>query len=105
MIKLTVTYKKPSDPQKFDDYYFGTHMPLAEKMPGLISADVTKYGPGLDGSEPPWYIQTGLVFESTDALMACFGTPEGQAVGADVANFESDGVIMSLGEIARSFGK
>jgi uncharacterized protein (TIGR02118 family) len=103
VIKLTVLYQKPSDTEKFDKHYFGTHMPLAQKMPGLVRADVTRPGPGLDGSEPPYYLQTELVFESTDALMKCFGTPEGQAVGADMANFESEGMIMMVGEIVHAW--
>jgi uncharacterized protein (TIGR02118 family) len=100
MIKLTVLYPRPSDPEKFDTHYCGTHMPLADKLPGLVRSEVVKVSGGLDGSPAPYYIQTDLVFESTDALMAAFGTAEGQAVGADMANLESDGMITYVGEIA-----
>jgi len=99
MVKLTVLYKKPSDPAKFDAHYVGTHMPLAAKLPGLIGAEAVKLGAGLDGSEPPYYMQTDLVFESQEAFMGSFGSPEGQATTADMGNFESDGMVMYVGEI------
>ncbi len=33
MAKLLVMYKRPADPEGFDRYYFGTHAPLAKKIP------------------------------------------------------------------------
>lgn len=102
MIKLTVLYKKPSDTAKFDAHYFGTHMPLAAKLPGLVRTESVKVGGGLDGSEGPFYVQTDLVFESQGALMGALGSPEGQAVSGDMANFENDGAVMFTGEIAFS---
>jgi len=101
MIKLTVLYKHPSDPAAFDAHYFGTHMPLTDKMPGLVRNEVVKITGGLDGSQAPYYIQTDLVFESAEAMMAGMGSAESIAVVTDMANFESDGAVMFVGEIAR----
>ena len=98
MVTLTVLYKKPSNPDKFDAHYFGTHMPLAAKLPGLVRAECVKFTGGLDGSEAPFYLRTDLVFGSKEALMGSFGSPEGAATTADMANFESDGVVMYMGE-------
>ena len=101
MIKLSVSYQTPADPAAFDAHYLGTHMPLAEKMPGLVRTEVTKYTGTLDGSPAPCYMQTDLVFETQDALMAAFGTPEGQAVAADMANLQGTPMVTAIGEIAR----
>lgn len=98
MIKIIVLYKKPSDPEKFDAHYLGTHMPLAAKLPGLVRAETVKPGPGLDGTEPAYYAQTELVFASAD-LMSVFGSPEGAALTADMANFETDGMVMLTGDV------
>jgi uncharacterized protein (TIGR02118 family) len=35
MVKLTVLYGPPSDPAAFDEYYLGTHVPIADAIPGL----------------------------------------------------------------------
>ena len=99
MIKVVILYKKPSDTEKFDAHYFGTHMPLAAKIPGLVRAESVKLGPGMDGSEAPYYVQTELLFPDQQAMMSAFGTPEGAATTADLANFESDGMIMLSGEV------
>jgi uncharacterized protein (TIGR02118 family) len=99
MVNLTILYKNPSDPAKFDAHYFATHMPLAAKLPGLVRAGSIKIGGGLDGSDAPYYAQTDLVFESREAMLATFGSPEGQALTADMANFENEGMVMYLGEI------
>ncbi len=100
MFKLTILYKKPSDPAKFDAHYFGTHMPLAGKIPGLVRAESVKAAPGMDGSEAPWYVVTELVFESAEAAGAAWGTPEGGAVMGDMVNFENDGMVMLSGDVA-----
>ncbi len=102
MFKLTVLYQKPSDTEKFDAHYFGTHMPLAAKMPGLVRAESVKPAPGMDGSEPPYYVATDLIFPSAEAMGAAMGTPEGQAVVGDLANFENAGMIMMSGEVVWS---
>ena len=101
MIKLTVTYQTPPDPAAFDAHYLGTHMPLCDKLPGIVRSEVTKFGPGLDGSPPVNYLQTDLVFESQEALMAALGSPEGQTVVADVANLLGCAMVMAVGTIAR----
>jgi uncharacterized protein (TIGR02118 family) len=101
MIKMSVTYQTPSDPAAFDAHYLGTHMPLCDKLPGIVRTEVTKFGPGLDGSAPANYLQTDLVFESQDALMAALGSPEGQTVVADVANLQGTATVIALGTVAR----
>jgi uncharacterized protein (TIGR02118 family) len=101
VIKLTVTYQTPADPAAFDAHYLGTHMPLCDKLPGIKRAEVTKFGPGLDGSPPEHYLRTDLVFESKEAMMAALGSPEGQTVVADVANLQGTPTVMALGDILR----
>ena len=98
MIKLTVLYNAPADPAAFDAYYFGTHIPLANKLPGLLRLEVSKLG-NLDGSPPTHYLGADLFFESTEALMAALGSPEGATVAADVGNYAEAGVSMSVGQI------
>jgi uncharacterized protein (TIGR02118 family) len=101
VIKLSVTYQTPPDPDAFDAHYLGTHMPLCDKLPGIKRAEVTRFTAGLDGSPPEHYIRTDLVFDSREAMMAALGSPEGQAVVADVANLQGTSTTMSLGTVER----
>src|SRR5215208_7399337 len=35
MVKLTVLYGHPDDPDAFEEYYANTHMPLVDEIPNL----------------------------------------------------------------------
>ena len=86
MITLTVLYGTPDDAEKFDDYYTGTHIPLALKVPGLLDAKVTRFLPGPDGSAPEFHLMAQLSFADADAMGAAMSTDEGRALAADGAN-------------------
>ena len=98
MVKLIVLYGTPTDPAAFDEYYMSTHVPLAQKIPGLRRFEVARMG-SLDGSTPQFHLQAELYFDDSDALMSALGTPEGAAAGADVANFATGGATMLVGEV------
>ena len=98
MVKLIVLYGKPDDPSAFDAYYAGTHVPLAEKVPGLERFEHGKALGSTDGSEAPYYYVAELSFDDPEALQAGMSSPEGQAAGADVANFASGGVTMFVAQ-------
>ncbi|MBB0997510.1 MULTISPECIES: EthD family reductase [Dietzia] len=86
MITLTVLYPTPDDVEKFDEYYIGTHIPLAHKVPGLEDAKVTRFLPGPDGSAPEFHLMAQLFFADAEAMGAAMSTEEGRALAADGAN-------------------
>jgi uncharacterized protein (TIGR02118 family) len=90
---LTVCYGHPADPDAFDAYYAATHQPLAAKIPGLLSFTARQCA-SLDGSAPPYYLLAELGFASQEALAGGLASAEGQAAGADVANFADGGATM-----------
>jgi uncharacterized protein (TIGR02118 family) len=92
---LTVCYGHPADPAAFDTYYTSTHVPLAEKLPGLESF-THRHCASIDSSQPAYYMLAELSFASADALGAAMASPEGAAAGADVANFATGGVTMFI---------
>ena len=93
MHKLVVHYSEPNYPAHFRKYYVETHVPLADKLPGLrasrYSFDAKVLGPG----KAPFCVFEAE-FESEAALMAALKSPEGRAVAADVPNYASGGVTM-----------
>ena len=98
MVKLVALYKKPANPQEFDDHYFNTHMPLASKMPGLRKSEVAKVT-GSPAGEAEWYLIAELYFDSMDDLKAAMSSPEGKAAAKDVMSFAKDIVYMMFAEV------
>ena len=72
---LTVCYGHPADPAAFDAYYTSTHVPLAEKIPGMTSF-THRHCASLDGSQPPYYLIAELSFPSQEAMGAALASPE-----------------------------
>ena len=83
MGKMLVIYKKPTDPVSFDEHYFGVHVPLAKRLPGLRRYEVSKgpvklFTPG----DTPYLVAT-LYFDSVADIRKAFASEAGKACGAD----------------------
>ncbi len=91
MIRLTVLYGHPMDPDEFDRYYQEVHIPLAKKMQGLRGWTIGKCAAAVPGESPDYYMIVGLYADSREAMEAILDTPEGKATVADVANFATGG--------------
>ena len=92
MTKVFALYKTPADPAAFDRYYHATHVPIAKRIPGLLSYEITRGTiSALDGTAP-YHLIAILTFASVDAVQAALASPEGQATAADLANFATGGV-------------
>ncbi|TWP49942.1 EthD family reductase [Lentzea tibetensis] len=87
MIKYVALYKKPADPEGFDQKYFETHLPIADSVPGLVRAEVAKIQrvvvPGFLG-DTELHLIAELYFESKEAMRAAFQTPEWATSGANL---------------------
>lgn len=91
MAKLLALYKHPADKDAFDQHYVSVHAPLAKKMPGLKSFEVSDGSVLGPGGPSDIYFVAILTFDSMAALQSALGSPEGQATAADLANFASGG--------------
>jgi uncharacterized protein (TIGR02118 family) len=80
-----VIYSKPGDPAKFSKYYFGTHIGLAARLPGITraTAGLVRSGTGLD---PAPFLVALLEWPHDEAMAAAAGTPAQDLLRADVAN-------------------
>ena len=90
MHKILVLYPPPPDPAKFRDYYENTHIPLAQKLPGMRSYSYAFDAAPPGGGESPYFCVFEAVFDDAAAAGAAMGSPEGQAVAADVANYAAE---------------
>ncbi len=97
MVKMTILYYRPEDPEAFQKYYLEKHLPLASQMPGLKKLEI---GPVLRGpKDPDYYWIAECYFEDMPALKGAFGSPIGEAAGKDVANFAPRGNISFISEV------
>ncbi|MBA2682083.1 MAG: EthD family reductase [Ktedonobacteraceae bacterium] len=78
-----VLYKEPANKEEFDAYYFEKHVPLVQKVPGLVRVEVNRFS----GKTAPYYLMATLYFNSKEDRKAALASPEGQAMNADVVNF------------------
>ena len=70
------------------------HLPLVQKIPGLLSAQVTRVDRTLMG-EQGWFLIAEMRFADADSFRTAMKSPENAAVGADLANF-ADGLVTVL---------
>src|SRR5262245_31003013 len=94
MTRVLVLYNQPADPAAFDRYYFETHIPIANQMPGLLSYTVNSGGPNLVAGNLSPYLIAELDFDSMAGMQAAMASPEGQRTVADLANFAQSGVTV-----------
>jgi uncharacterized protein (TIGR02118 family) len=87
MIKYIALYRKPENPEAFDEAYFTSHLPLVERTPGLVRAEVAKvqrvFVHGFFGESEP-HLVAEMYFESAAAMKAAFASPEWQAAGVNL---------------------
>lgn len=86
-VTMIALYKEPADREKFDAHYFGTHIPLVRKIPGLQRTEVNRF----TGKDAPYYLMATLYFNTKEERKAGLSSPEGQATSADLANFAEPG--------------
>ncbi len=93
MARILVLYNPPADAAAFDKYYRETHIPLAKRIPGLRSANVSVAPPRVMAGNPA-HLVAELIFDSMADIEAAFASHEGQATVADLANFAQAGVTV-----------
>lgn len=97
MAKVLVLYNAPSDVEAFDSYYYSTHIPIAKKLPGLLSYMVSAQPPRMLAGTAP-YLVAELEFSDMAAIDAALTSPEGQATAGDLPNFAHAGATIMIYE-------
>ncbi|GAA3065264.1 EthD family reductase [Actinokineospora globicatena] len=105
MIKYIALYRRPDEPEDFDGKYFGSHLPLIEKTPGLVRWEVAKvqrvFVPGFLGESEP-YLVAEMYFADEAALRTALQSPEWQAAGSNLSEIGGlDLVAMFAAEVAQ----
>lgn len=99
MVKLSVLYGQPSDPEAFERYYADTHVPIAAKIPDVQRFEASRVVATADGGEPPYHRLAELWFESQATLEAALSSPEGRDAVDDIPNFASGGAVVLISDV------
>ena len=86
MVKLVALYRRPENPEQFDQHYFTRHKPMAEKIPGLAEFKCAKVI-GSPQGKSPWYFMAELCFKDKETFKKGVSSPESIAAAKDLDNF------------------
>jgi uncharacterized protein (TIGR02118 family) len=98
----TVIYNNPTSPSAFEAYYAASHLPLVGAKAaevGFTRAELTKFTSNLDGSPAAYYRQAKLYFPSEAAMKTALATPGFKAIGDDLPNFATGGLVALVGHL------
>ena len=98
MVKLVALYRKPADVEVFEKHYFEIHIPLVNKIPNLIKAEVSRIK-GFAGQENKYYLMAEMYFENLDKMNEGMVSAEGKATGKDLMSFAKEIVEMTIAEV------
>lgn len=99
MVKLTVLYGHPEEPEAFEEYYANTHLPLVAKIPNMQRFEAGRVAAVDDDGEPPYHRVAELWFESAERMQESLASPEGSAAAGDIPNFATGGATMFVSEV------
>jgi uncharacterized protein (TIGR02118 family) len=95
-MRLIALYRQPEDPEAFDKAYFGTHLPLMAKVPGLQRTLVSRFTRSIMGES--FYRMAEMFFQDEATLKQAMKSPEMAAAGANLATFADDLVTLLFAE-------
>lgn len=98
MFKLIALYSTPDDPQAFDRHYADVHLPLVQKIPGLLRTMVNR---GIDapwGKPPAYYQIVEMHFDNRGSFERAMASPENAQAGKDLRNFAAGKVTLMAAE-------
>ena len=98
MVKLVALFTRPEDPAAFDAEYFGTHLPLNDRTPGLRRTEVTRVT-GSPGGDSPWYLVTEMYYDDAEAMRQAFASPEAAEAARDLRRFAKGLVTMYTADV------
>jgi uncharacterized protein (TIGR02118 family) len=99
MMKLTVLYGHPTNPEAFEEHYRRTHLPLVAKLTGVARLEFTEFVAGPDGGKPGFYRMAEVCFQSQAQMEQALGSPAGKAAVADISQLATGGATVVVGTV------
>jgi uncharacterized protein (TIGR02118 family) len=96
---LVVLYTRPDDPESFDRQYVEVHVPLVDRVPGLLGWEHARLSVAVDGGDLPYHRIATLRFADQQALRAGLGSAEGKAAAEDYEKIAPPGSRMFIADV------
>lgn len=97
MKKLIALYTAPHDIDAFFARYTAGHLPLVQKIPGLVETEITRIDRTLVGGEGN-FLLVEMRFADAETFKAAMKSPEMGAASGDVGEFAANRVTVMTGE-------
>lgn len=98
MVKLTVLFGHPQDPEAFEEYYANQHLRLAANLPNVQRFESGRVR-AVDSTEPPYHRIAEMWFTSAEDLGEAMTSPEGETLSRDLSNFATGGAKFFVSEV------
>lgn len=85
-------YRRVDDEMALETFFSGTHLPLAEQLPGLVKSEVSRVR-GKPGGESRFHLVYELYFESQADYLQAVVSETGAALAQALAQWAEAGVI------------
>jgi uncharacterized protein (TIGR02118 family) len=99
MIKMSVYYRPPEDPQAFEQRYIEGHLPLVQKYENIVSTTVHKVTRTLQGDFPYAYVFTGT-WSDKEAWKADLSSEQAKLATEDAKSFAPEFDVVVFETIA-----
>ena len=96
--KLIVLYSNIKDPEKFDEYYKNTHIPLAKKIPGVREIAVSKVK-GVAIGKANYYQVVEVYFDDIESLKKASESKEAKEAAKDGLALDPNLTILVAEEV------
>lgn len=97
MVKLVALYHKPANVDAFEQHYAQIHIPLVERIPGILKTEWTRFLASPQG-EAPYYMMYEMYFDSMESYTIAMKSEENKAAGQDLMSFAKDLVTLMIAE-------
>jgi uncharacterized protein (TIGR02118 family) len=98
MWQFTVLYRRPDDPEAFDQHYREVHVPLTWKFPGLRRMTLAKPLPEDEAFNEIYMIST-MYWDDLESLQAALKSPARAAAWEDANSFRQYQIGRYMSEV------
>lgn len=92
LFKFVTLYRQVDEPQRLEDFFSQTHLPLAEQLPGLVKREISRIQ-GKPGGESRFYLMVELYFESRLAYERALLSETGRALAQALLPWAEERVV------------
>lgn len=92
MFKFVTIYRRVDDEDALENFFSGTHLPLAEQLPGLLKREVSRVL-GKPGGESRFHLMYELYFDSQEAYFRALESEAGRKLMAALVEWDKARLI------------